>query len=612
MTKNDLKENPAKGVCWDLSDLYESLNDSKFEKDFKDTLAQAQKFEKNYRGKINSKSLDAETLLKVLQEAEGIYEDIMKPWLYARLLYWAYSSQTNNDLFQKLQKYYVEVEKHLLFFDSEWISLEDNLAEKLLADKILTKYHHFLENKQIYKPHQLSEPEEKIIREKSVTGIQAFGRLRFKTLNSICYSLNLDGKIKEISEKEILNLAKYHPSRELRRRAAKAFIKGLKTKDETFTFILNIVAQNKALEDKLRGYPSPLKERNLGNEVEDIFITRLLKAGEDNRDIVEKYYQLKGRILGIKHLKEYDIFAPLLPDSEISFEECKKTILETYNSFSPVMAGIAEKFFLKSWVDAEIRKEKYGGAFCESLTPSAHPYVLLNFTGKLTDVITAVHELGHGIDEYLGRSKTLFNVVPPPPESEHLIVLAETASLFGEILAFENLKKKVKDDKTRLGLTMRMIENSFAAFFRQIAFTRFELMVHKGVHKEGNLSTKKINHFWNSALQSMFGKALKLTKDYDYYWMYIGQFIRVPFYCYAYAFGFTVVTALYARWQEEGERFVPKYLKFLEAGRSMRPEEALKIVGIDLADPNFWQSGVDVLRNWVEEVERLAKSLGLV
>jgi len=612
MTKNNLKENPAKGVCWDLTDMRESLKDSKLEKDFKDTLAQAQEFEKKYRGKINSKGLDAETLLKVLQEAEGIYEAIMKPWLYARLLSWAYSSQTNNDLFQKLQKYYVEVEKHLLFFDSEWISLEDNLAEKLLADKILTKYHHFLENKQIYKPHQLSEPEEKIIREKSVTGIQAFGRLRFKTLNSICYSLNLDGKIKEISEKEILNLAKYHPSRELRRRATKAFIKGLKTKAETFTFILNIVAQDKALEDKLRGYPSPLKERNLGNEVEDIFITRLLKAGEDNRDIVEKYYQLKGRILGIKHLKEYDIFAPLLPDSEISFEECKKTILETYNSFSPVMAGIAEKFFLKSWVDAEIRKEKYQGAFCMECTPSVHPYLLLNFTGRLIDTQSATHEAGHGIREYLARHQGVFNFYPPPPEDPSSIVLGEIPSIFGEILTFENLKKKIGDDKVRLGLLMRMVENFFDIFFRQIALTRFELMVHEGVRKEGNLSTEKINRFFSLANQPMFGEALKLTKDHDYWWMYINHFILVPFYCYAYAFSFIIVTALYARWQKEGKSFQSKYLELLKAGRSMRLQETLKIVDIDLADPNFWQSGVDVLRNWVEEAERLAKSLGLV
>jgi len=324
----------------------------------------------------------------------------------------------------------------------------------------------------------------------------------------------------------------------------------------------------------------------------------LLKVGKDNHDIVEKYYRLKGKILDVRNLKEIDMYVPVFPETEkrITFEDCKRIVLESYNNFSPLMAKIVEKFFQNHWIDAELREGKYTGAFCESC--SVHPYVSVNFSGRFNDVRTIAHESGHGVQEYLALKQGLFGAAPPPPDDPSLIVLCEISSLFGEIITFESLKKKkMSDDKVCLKLLMERIEDSFATFFRQIALTRFELMLHEGVRKEGNLSTEKINRFWKETIQDMFGKTLTLTKDYDYCWMYINHFVSFPFYCYAYAFSFLLVMALYSRWQKEGQSFVPKYLEFLKAGRSMHPQEALKIVDIDLADPNFWQSGVDILRS---------------
>jgi oligoendopeptidase F len=345
-----------------------------------------------------------------------------------------------------------------------------------------------------------------------------------------------------------------------------------------------------------------MDERNLANEIDGATVGALMQACEGGAQLVPRYYRLKARLLGLERLYDYDRYAPLpVAAGERSFSDARRIVLDAYRDFSPQMSEIAELFFERRWIDAELRPGKRGGAFSASTVPSVHPYVLLNYTGNLRDVMTVAHELGHGVHQYLARDRGLF-------EQDSPLTTAETASVFGEMLVFRRLLAEEKDPAIRLALVCGKLEDAFATVFRQVVMTRFEEALHATRRSEGELATERINELWLEANRPMFGDAVELTEDYGVWWMYIPHFVHSPFYCYAYAFGELLVLALLRRYDAEGAAFVPRYLDLLRAGGSDEPPVLLARLGVDITDPDFWRGGLGVLEELVAEAESLAKS----
>jgi len=593
----------AEGITWNLSDLYLNLEDPQIEKDFKDAFSKAKSFEEKYRGKINSETITPTFLLKAVKELESISEQTGKLISYAYLMFATDTSNPKHGAFlQSIQEKTTEIRKHLMFFELEWIALPDEIANHLLEDEALSRYSHFLQTERRYKPHKLNEPEEKILDEKANTGSRAFMRLFDEVINNIRFKVKLDGKIKHFTESETLALL-YDTDRNKRKAGAIGLTKGLKENAHVLTYIFNILVQDHTSNDRLRSFTDPMASRHLDNEIDKPTVDALMTSCEKNFDMVEKYYNLKKRLLGLKKFHDYDRYSPIFPERKtIGYKESKKIVLEAFGLLSPRMAEIAKEFFDNSWIDAELRSGKRGGAFSHSTVPSVHPYVFLNYTGRLRDVMTLAHELGHGIHQYLSRKQGYFQCHTP-------LTTAETASVFGEMLVFHTLKESEKDPKTRLSLLCSKLEDIFATVFRQVVLTRFEEKLHHARRNEGELTSSRINELWIEANKPMFGDSVELTKDYAWWWMYIPHFIHSPFYCYAYSFGELLVIALYQKYQNERNLFVPRYIELLSSGGSEAPEKLLARVGVDITDPNFWQGGLDLLREMVNEAVALVDEL---
>jgi oligoendopeptidase F len=590
----------AEGVTWNLSDLYLSLDDPRIENDLKDALSEAKSFEEKYRGKINSETITASFLLEAVKELESISEGTGKLTSYAYLVFAADTSNPKHGAFlQSVQEKTTEIRKHLMFFELEWIALPDEIANRLIEDETLSHYRHFLQNERRYKPHRLSELEEKILDEKANTGSRAFMRLFDEVINNVRFEVKFDGKLKHLTEPEVLALL-YDTDQNKRKAGAKGLTKGLKENAHVVTYIFNTLVQDHASSDRIRSFTYPMASRHLDNEIDKATVDALMTSCEKNYDMVGKYYKLKKRLLGISKFRDYDRYSPIFPEKKtIRYETGKEVILEAFGHFSPRMAEIAREFFEKSWIDAELRTGKRGGAFSHSTVPSVHPYVFVNYTGKLRDVMTVAHELGHGIHQYLSRKQGYFECHTP-------LTTAETASVFGEMLVFHKLKESESDPKTRLALLCSKLEDIFATVFRQVVLTRFEEKLHFARRNEGELTSKHINKLWIEANKPMFGNSVELTEDYGWWWMYIPHFIHSPFYCYAYSFGELLVLALYHKYLQEGNAFVPRYVELLSSGGSEAPEKLLARVGVDITDPHFWQGGLDLLRQMVNEAVSLA------
>ena len=590
----------SEGVTWNLSDLYIRLDDPQIERDTEGAFGRAKSFEEKYRGRINSEEITPALLLEAVRELESISEQIGKLVSYAHLVFAEDTGNPKHGAFlQEVQEKATQIRKHLLFFELEWIALSDKEVDRVLEDETVAGYRHFLEHERRYKPHKLSEPEEKVLDEKANTGSRAFRRLFDEVINNIRFKVKLEGKIKHLTETETLALL-YDPDRNKRKSAAEGLTKGLKDNAHALNYIFNILVQDHSTNDRLRSFPYPMASRHLDNEINKVTVDALLTSCEKNYHMVEKYYNLKKRLLGLKRFRDYDRYAPIFSEKKaISYKESKEIILEAFRYFSPQMSEIAEEFFEKDWIDAEVRRGKRGGAFSHSTVPSVHPYVFINYTGKLRDVMTLAHELGHGIHQYLSRKQGYFQCHTP-------LTTAETASVFGEILVFHKLKESEKDPKVRLSLLCSKLEDIFATVFRQVVLTRFEEKLHHARRDEGELTPNRINELWIEANEPMFGSSVKLTEDYGWWWMYIPHFIHSPFYCYAYSFGELLVLALYKKYLKEGDAFVPRYIELLSSGGSDAPEKLLARVGVDITDPNFWQGGLDLLREMVEEAVELA------
>jgi oligoendopeptidase F len=388
----------------------------------------------------------------------------------------------------------------------------------------------------------------------------------------------------------------------VRHTAGAAVTEALKPGLPVRTFIINTVAADAGIDDRLRSYPSWIASRNLGNEIDDDIVDALVGSVTSRYDLPERWYRLKAKLLGIDDLDEHDRYAPLLPDErELTWSEAQQIVLDSYNSFSPKMAEIAGGFFGR-YIDAPPSPGKQGGAFSHPAVPSAHPYVLLNFTARRRDVMTLAHELGHGIHQVLAAAQGQFNSATP-------LTLAETASIFGETVTFGRLLADEHEPKARLALVAGRLEDIFASVFRQVAMNRFEDAVHNARRAEGELSSERLGDEWMRTQRAMFRDSVRLSDDYADWWSYIPHFIHTPGYVYAYAFGNLLALAIYARYEAEGASFVPSYLELLAAGGSQSPNELAKLVGVDLTDPEFWNAGLNVIEEQVAEAERLAASV---
>jgi oligoendopeptidase F len=594
----------ADGIAWDLHDLYRGVDDPQITRDLDAALQRAQVFEKTYRGKIHTDGgPSAETLLAALQELEGLYEVMDKPAVYAGLVHAAKTDDPRHGaLLTRTREQRTAINKHLIFFDLEWVQVPDEPAGRLIASPLLARYRHYIEQKRAWRPHYLSEPEEKILEEKGVTGRAAFVRLFDETVSSISFPFEHAGKTVQLSLQQI-NAKLYDADRSLRQASAAGLTKGLKANARLLSFIFNNLVLDHHSDCQLRRFPDAMAPRHLANEISPAMVAALMTAVERHHGTVQRYYRLKGRLLRLEPLYDYDRYAALFPDLPgCEWKRAHQIVQESYQAFSPRAGTIIREFFDKRWIDAELRTGKRGGAFSSSAVPSVHPYILLNHTDKLRDVMTLAHELGHGLHQYLSRSVGYLQCDTP-------LTTAEMASVFGEMLTFRRLLEIYTEPRTRLALLCGKIEDSFATGFRQVVLTRFEQSLHQARRDQGELTTEQINDLWLAANRPMFGDVVRLTDDYGWWWLYIGHFIHVPFYCYAYAFGELLVLALVQKYKQEGEGFVPGYLELLSSGGSDAPHQLLARLGVDVTDPNFWELGLRLLGDMVSEAEALAARL---
>jgi oligoendopeptidase F len=604
MTQTTVPHSTADGISWDLSDLYDGVDDPRILIDLQAALGRAAAFENAYRGKIAAlQPGQASVLLNAVHELEALFEQMDRPAVYAML---HHSAKTDDPprgaLLSRAQEERTKINKHLIFFDLEWVALADETARTLTAQPALAHYRHYLDHKRAWKPHFLSEPEEKVLDEKGITGRSAFNRLFEETTARLQFTLSARDKPETLSLQEILAKL-YDADREVRRAAAVGISAGLQSNERLLTFIFNTVILDHTVDGRLRNFAGPMDSRNLANEITPEVVEALMSATERHYPLVQRYYRLKGKLLGLDKLFDYDRYAPIsgdLPTCEWS--TAQRIVQESYDALSPDAGAVIRQFFDKRWVDAALRPGKRGGAFSSSAVPSVHPYILMNYTDRLRDVMTLAHELGHGLHQYLSRGQGYLQCDTP-------LTTAEMASVFGEMLTFRRLQEIYPEPRLRLAMLCGKIEDAFATVFRQVVLTRFEQSLHRARKEQGELSAQTINELWLQANRAMFGAGLEMTDGYAGWWSYIGHFIRSPFYCYAYSFGELLVLALFQKYRQDGAAFVPRYLQLLSSGGVDAPHVLLAKLGVDVTDPSFWELGLRLLTEMVADAERLAGSL---
>jgi oligoendopeptidase F len=590
--------NSAHGITWDLSDLFSSYEDPRIDAMLKECQARAEAFAKRYRGRIEeSDKLTAESLSQALQELEVIQEALNRVGSYAGLLYAADTSRPEyQDLEQRVEQRSTEIRNLLLFFELEWLMLGDNTATRVTEDPVLATYRHYLKSLRRFRPHTLSEPEEKIINEKDNSGRNAFGRLFSEITSSLTFSLERDGDKQELNLSQILSLL-HEPDRALRQRALETLYQGLSQHGQTLTFIYDTLIQDHLTTDRLRHYPNPMIQRHLSNEIDGEAVSKMMDVTEANYGLAHEYFKLKAKLLELPRLALHDQYAPVGKEVRpFPFDQARQVILDAFDAFTPAFRQIASEFFAKKWIDAEIRKGKRGGAFCASPSPQLHPYILCNYDDNLRDVMTVAHELGHGLHGCLSRKQKLFNYDTP-------LTTAETASVFAEMLVFDHLLAQQTDPQVQIALLAGKIEDIFATVFRQNVLTRFEQMIFNA-RKEKRLTADAVGTFWLEANGKYYGEIVEMPDGYRWGWSYIPHFIHSRFYCYSYVFGQLLVLALYRLYKDEGNAFVTKYLALLEAGGSDSPEALLKPLGVNIQEAAFWQKGFEEIAGLVSKLRR--------
>ncbi|MFV0437517.1 MAG: M3 family oligoendopeptidase [Desulfopila sp.] len=577
-------------VLWNLDDLYPANLPEQLEQDMTRVVEEAKAIHAMYYGRIAS--LTAEEILHLVGRLEELDCRLGKLATYGFL---NFTTQVANaeagTINQRIREVISSCNKETVFFELEWNGIAVDQAEATLANPLLTTYSHYLRSMRRYLPHQLSETEEGLLLE-----TQPVGRRSWTTLFEKIFG-HLKFGPKGRSEEEVLTDL-YHQERATREAAAAEMTEGLRSQSHILTHIFNTLAADKMISDRLRHYDTWVGSMNLDNQLHDVTVDSLVSAVTSRYDLVQRYYRVKRELLGLDELFDYDRYAPLpsLPSAKIDWLTSKKIVLQSFAAFSTEMADIAEDFFAKRWIHAPVLAGKRGGAFAHPCVPHIHPYVMVNYTGSLRDVSTVAHELGHGVHQVLAARKGYYNSSTP-------LVLAETASVFAEMLVFSSQLELIAEEAERRAFICQKLESIFATVFRQTAMNRFEEAMHNGRRSQGELSGETLNEFWLSSQREMFGEAVTLTEDYGVWWSYIPHFLNVPGYVYSYAFGELLVLALYKRYQEEGAGFVDKYLTLLTAGGSETPYELVKPFGIDLDSTTFWHQGLEVIEEMVALIE---------
>jgi oligoendopeptidase F len=588
----------AEEVAWDLSDLYAGPDDPRLDEDVAAAERDAAAFRDRYHGAVAT--MDAAALAAATAEVERIESVLNRAFTFAQLRFTTNMADPERGaLVSRLREKAAAVETALLFFGLEWAAVDDDAAAAILADPAVEHYRHWLASVRRYRPHLLSEPEEKIVTEKAVSGASAWSRLHSELLSGL--RVSLDGE--EVSTETALSRL-YRPERDVRREAAEAMTEALQPGLRTRTYVYNTILLDKSIDDRLRGYPTWISSRNLANEAEDEAVQALVDAVTSRYEVARRYYRLKARLLGLDRLEHYDRFAPVAEGGgKASWDEARRVVVDAYTAFDPGVGEIVDGFFENRWIDAPVRPDKATGAFCATTVPGVHPYVLMNYTGERRAILTLAHELGHGLHGVLAQPLGLYN-------ASTTLTAAETASVFGEALTFRTLLAAEDDPRRRLDLLTGRIEDAIATTFRQISMNRFEDAAHTARRNEGELAPERLAELWIEAQSALFGDAVGVD-GYEGWWSYIPHFVSTPGYVYAYAYGYLFSLAIFRLYEVEGDAMVEPYLELLRLGGSRSPSDLAKVVGLDLDDPAIWSSGIDALERTVAEAESVAAELGI-
>ena len=584
---------------WNLADLYPSMDAPAVKQDLERGEAECIEFEKDYKSRlagIVASSTAGKTLAEAVRRYEAIEEMLGRLISYAGLLY------AGNSTDPAIAKFYGDMQEritaaslHLLFFQLELNRIDDAALQAAMTDPALGHYRPWIEDIRKDKPYQLEDRVEQLFHEKSVTGYSAFNRLFDETMVALRFKVG--GKM--LTQEQTLNLLQ-DPKPAKRKAAAEALAKTFKENLRLFTLITNTLAKDKEISDRWRGFNDVAASRHLANRVEPEVVDALVASvREAYPRLSHRYYALKAKWFGKKQLPHWDRNAPLpqVAMRTIRWPDAQDTVLTAYGAFSPKMAAIAERFFKDRWIDAPARPGKSPGAFAHPTVPSAHPYVLLNYQGKPRDVMTLAHELGHGVHQVLAAPNGA--LMAPTP-----LTLAETASVFGEMLTFKKLLAETTDKKQRKAMLAAKVEDMINTVVRQIAFYTFERKVHTE-RRNGELTSEQLCKIWLEVQKESLGPAIDLRPGYETFWSYIPHFIHSPFYVYAYAFGDCLVNSLYAVYERASEGFAERYLAMLAAGGTKHHSELLAPFGLDARDPKFWQGGLGVIERMIGELEAL-------
>ena len=581
---------------WDLSDLFPAPDSPQLAAALDGAEADAKAFAAAHAGRLSG--LSGRALAAALTEYERIEEVLGRVMSYAQLLFSGDGTDAAiGKFYQSMGERVTAISSHLIFFSLELNRIDDAVLEAKLADPALARWRSWLADLRVFRPHQLSDEIERLLHEKEVTGRSAWSRLFDETIAGL--KVPLGGG--ELTVSAALNKLS-DPDRAVREQAAKAIGAVFAGNIRLFALVTNTLAKDKEIIDTWRSYPRPGSYRNRSNMVEDEVVDALVSAvTADYARLSHRYYLLKARWLGLDKLEHWDRNAPLPgdDDSHIAFPEARDRVLASYRAFSPELAEIGARFFERPWIDAQLRPGKSGGAFAHPTVPSAHPYLLLNYHGRTRDVMTLAHELGHGVHQVLAGERQGYLMSGTP------LTLAETASVFGEMLTFRALLDAERDPARRRIMLAGKVEDMLNTVVRQTAFYRFETLLHDE-RRGGEVMAERIGEIWMQVQTESLGPAFTFDPEYRVYWSYVPHFIHSPFYVYAYAFGDCLVNALYAVFQSGHPGFAEKYLDMLRAGGTKRHRELLAPFGLDASDPAFWRRGLDVISGFIDELEAVA------
>ncbi|WP_366656836.1 M3 family oligoendopeptidase [Fodinicurvata sp. EGI_FJ10296] len=578
---------------WQLDDLYPGRESQVLKDDLQSAEADAKALHKRYAGRVVD--LTGPELAEAIATYEAIDERLGRIMSYAYLSYAENMSDSANGRFlQAMQERVTAISADLIFFTLEINRIDDDALKRRLQDKGLARYAPWIRDVRAFKDHQLSDEAEKLLHEKSVVGRSAWVRLFDETMASLQFVI----RGREMGSAEAFNCLS-EPDADLRREAAACIGKVLGDNLRLFTHITNTLAKEKQIEDGWRHYAKPWSSRNVANQVEDEVVDALTEAVQSNYDrLSHRYYRMKARWMGGETIPYWDRNAPL-PDAEdrvFTWPQARDIVLSAYNGFSPDLGAVGQRFFDNPWIDVPVRPGKAPGAFAHPTVPSAHPYLLLNYQGKTRDVMTLAHELGHGVHQVLAGERQGHLLSDTP------LTLAETASVFGEMLTFQSLLDSETDPARRRIMLADKVEDMLNTVVRQIAFFEFERRVHT-TRQEGELSSDQIGEIWMTVQRESLGPAVTFDDAYGAYWSYIPHFVHSPFYVYAYAFGDCLVNSLYAVYQQEPDGFAPRYLEMLAAGGTLRHKDLLAPFGLDASEPKFWNKGLDMIAGFIDQLE---------